>query len=379
MHDWVITNLSKIVGASDRKKLPALVAQCLEQRSIDGIDYYRVTESMDSLSRGMLVTAEAVVADYPRIRRVFHLTHAITKYYYSPFYVEQLVPGYHARFVRLQNRTIAFTRGGRACPFTTDRAGDLVPAAFFEENPGLILCMAVSGVGTPYSAPAASGSEEDLQGWAVDLLERDVKEPLSPEQKYAIFDRYELAAVPHAGPFTAEDLEPLRAWVGELDAQGATGVVLKPSDRRHRPLKYATPSELLCPLPVGAWLALQGAASDPCLQRLLRAAFSLSEFRQGGEEIDWQGTGKMLLEPFLDALHQLADGEGLRQERSVWVHEKEAAEKLLAHLRQAGSGVKIEPLDLQAEEGGWRLRFVEHYSEATAALAHRLSGASYLD
>jgi putative ATP-dependent DNA ligase len=378
VEDWVVERLGTVVGKKARRELPDLAARNVERRQFDSGDYYRIAENEGCLAKGMVITREGVVPDYPRIRRIFHLKNFITRYYYSPFYAEELVSGYHARFVRLGDRTVAFTRDGRWCPFTTDRAPDLLPEKILDENPDLIVCLVINGSGIPYVTEPGADQESEITACAVDILERDVREPLSPEEKYPLFDRYGMPCVEHIGPFDPKELDGLDDWVAGIIARQGTGVVLKPSERPHRPLQYSTPPELLLSHPLWTALAEDEEGVNTFFQRLLRASCALMEEGATPEDIDWEALGRSLLEPVLDGVQRVAAGEDLRQPFSVWVHQKETAEALLPHLAEGDPSVILEQRDLRAENGGWRLDFERVYKDAGARIARLIGGASYV-
>jgi len=375
MEAWVIEGLTELVGRSDREVLPRLLPGCLARDEWDGTTYYRCTRNAEALGRGLVITREGVVPDYPRIRRVFHLTNAITKYYYSPFYLEEQAPGVFVRLARVNGRVLAFRRDGRCCPFATDRAGDLLPGGLLDERPDLIVGMTVSGRETPY--PPDPWAREELQTAVVELAEWNVREPVTTAERYEIVEEYGLPTVRRAGPFTADDSADVARWLAGVDGTRARGVVLKPSERHHRPLKCATPSALLQRR--DAWLGLEGEGGvEPGWNdRVLRAACAAVELDRSPDAWDWEAVGRALLEPVARALHAVDEGQALRDERSAWFHGREAAEDLVSYLAASDASLSVEEISLEPEDGGWRLRFAVEWSEATAELRRRLSGASY--
>ena len=378
MEDWVLERLKEFVGRTDRQTLDARVRQGLERQAMGDLVSYRVPHNLPSLGRGLVVTPDGVVPDYARVRRVFHLTNAITKYYYSPFYAERKVPGYHARVASLGGRQVAFTRDGRYCAFTSDRARDFIPDELFEEDPEIIVCLTVGGRGIPYARPGMQNGADDITCQATDLLQWNVREPVAPADRYPLFERFGIDCVEHVGPFEAADMAALEAWMRELEADGALGVVLKPSERHHRPLKYALPAAVLESPP--PWAGLDdGAEIDPTFERLVQAACAATELEKSADDWDWATLGKALLRPLADAAHDVDDGKPLALQHSVWLHEQEAAEELVRQLEERAETTTIEAWSLEPEQDGWRLTFERRFAAATAALQRRLSGASYRD
>jgi len=378
VQDWVLERLQQFVGRGDREALEQRAEKALAWQQMGDHGSYRVVQNLPALGRGLVVIEEGVVPEYSRVRRVFHLTNAIVKYYYSPFYIEEQVPGYHARVAWSGGRQVAFIRDGRCCAFTSDRAPDFIPAPFFAEHPELAVGLTVGGKGTPYARPGYRGDADDVEAWGTEIFELGVREPIATADKYALLEDYGIAAPPHVGPFEAGDLAELEAWMKERDEAGGQGLLLKPSERHHRPLKYALPSAIQRRSP--AWLGFDNAlAGDPYLERLAQAACAATELRLGPESWDFEAVGRALLEPLAEAAAAVAAGEPLGEDFSVWLHGEAAAEELLAQLEERAPAGSIERQSLEPEGDGWRLRFRRLHTEATAALERRLSGASYRD
>ena len=337
---------------------------------------YRVDRRLPALGLGLVIAEEGIIPDYARARRVFHLTNAIVKYYYSPFYLEAQVPGYQARIAWLGGRQVAFTRDGRYCAFASDRAADFVPDTFFEEHPELIVCLAIGGAGIPYASPSHNGGAEDIVARGTEILEQGVREPLATGDKYELFDKYGIESAEHVGPFDAGDVDDIVEWMKEFEASGGTGVVLRPSERHHRPLKYSLPSALLQGAP--PWLGLDGGSDeDPHFERLVQAACAATELGMPADDWDWEAVGRSVLSSLAGVTQQVAEAGVLARECSVWLHDKDAAEELLAQLEERTPGTSIQRLGLEAENDGWRLRFERRFAAATATIERRLSGASY--
>ena len=378
VENWVVEPLQKFVGSKDRETLEARLPHALTFQSMGEQSSYRVARSLPALGRGLVVAEEGVVPAYALVRRVFHLTNAITKYYYSPFYLEAQVPGYHARVAWLGGRQVAFTRDGRYCAFTTDRVADLVPDSFFRENPGRIVCLAIEGNGIPYSKPSYSGAVADILAWGTEILEQGEREPITAAEKYRLFDEHGIKCVEHVGPFDACDVDEIAAWMKDFEAAGGHVIVLKPSESHHRPLKYSLPSALLRGAP--GWLGLDGGVEDDShLERLLQGACAAAEMERNTADWDWAAVGKSLFSALAELVETVAAGGTLTETHNVWVHHKESATTLLEQLQERTPGTPIRELELNAESDGWRLRFERRFTEATAALERRLSGVSYRD
>jgi len=377
VQDWTLKRLSEFVGRGDRKKLGPHTENRLVAQSMGSHSSYRVARKATCLGKGLVVTEAGVIPDYPGIRRVYHLTNAITKYYYSPFYLETQVPGYHTRVAWLGGREVAFTRDGRYCAFSSDRASEFIPRAFFKEHPDLIVCLAIAGDGTPYATPSCNGNKAEIDAWGTEVLQYGVREPLATRERYELFNEFEIKNVPHIGPLDSGDISTIIDWMRSLDESGAKGVILKPSEPHHRPLKYGLPSaqfnELLTLLELGR------DRDDLCRSRLFQACCGANELELGVGPWDWEAVGRSLLAGLAGGVDQVAKGNTLATEHSVWLSNKASAECLLAQLDEQTTGTSIEPVSLVSEGQGWRLRFRRQFIETTAALQRRMSGVSYRD
>lgn len=378
VEDWVLERLEEFVGRNDRETVAPRAEDALVRQSMGDQSSYRVADSLPVLGRGLVVAEEGVIPDYARVRRVFHLTNAITKYYYSPFFLEAQAPGYHARVAWLNGRQVAFTRDGRYCAFTTDRAADFIPDAFFKENPSLVICLTIEGRGIPYAKPHYRGSEEDIIAWGTEILEHGVREPIETAKRYELFETHGIRGADHVGPFEASDIDEILAWMKQFEESGGIGVVLKPSERHHRPLKYSLPAAIRQSAP--AWTGLdEQVGEDPYLERLLQAACAATETGLAPDAWNWNDVGESLLRNLAEAARQVNAGETLREECSVRLHHEESAVLLLEQLAERERHSTIHQLELAADGDGWRLRFERRFVRATAELERRLSGASYKD
>lgn len=378
VEDWVLDRLQQYVGRNDRETVAPRAQNSLAEQSMGDHSSYRVAESLPVLGRGLVVAEEGVIPDYARVRRVFHLTNAITKYYYSPFFLETQAPGYHARVAWLGGRQVAFTRDGRYCAFTTDRAADFIPDAFFEQHPNLVVCLTVEGRGIPYAKPHYRGAEDDIIAWGTEILEHGIREPMETAQKYELFDEHGIRSAEHAGPFEASDIDDIIAWMKQVEEAGAIGIVLKPSERHHRPLKYSLSGVVRHSAP--AWAGLDdGIDEDPYFERLLQAACAATETGLAPDDWDWGAVGEALLGNLAEAARQVEEGETLSEECSVWLNDKANADLLLQQLAAREAHTSIHQLELAADGDRWRLRFERRFERATAELQRRLSGASYRD
>ena len=118
----------------------------------------------------------------------------------------------------------------------------------------------------------------------------------------------------------------------EFETSGGTDVILKPSERHHRPLKYSLPSALLNGAP--PWLGLEGdGGEDPHFERLVQAACAATELGVPADGWDWEAVGRSLLSSLAAGTHHVAEAGALASKCSVWLHHKDAAQEQLRFSR----------------------------------------------
>lgn len=380
MKAWVKERLIDFPTGPEAADVADLDQEALLEGELYGSTYYRAGDAVPRVGLGLVVTEDGIVPAHPPVRRVYHLANAITKYYYNPFYLEETAPGYEARIGRVGGRWVAFTRDGRWCPFTTDRAGDLLPAELFDGRPELVACASITGAETPYLTRFAADAGADLELRVFDLMEWDEPWPLPPEETYRLAEEHDLPVVRHWGPFTADDVDEVIGRARELAVEEVAGVIAKPVQHQHRPLKCSTPAVLGRSL--GGWSELgTGPMEEPWLWagRQLRGALAIVEQGRDHETIDWGRVGEGMVRPVLDAARAVAAGRPVVHEFTARFHDRDLAEAMVERLDEEGPDLEAEVDDLRDEDGGWRLDFRRRLTGVTGYLSSRLSGTSFLE
>lgn len=212
------------------KEIEALLKKRgIEPCRTEELVYFRLAQEFKKYYRGTIFYEKRLIPGYPRIPRILALEEGIKRHFKEKFYVEEKMDGYNVRVCLINNRAIAFTRGGFICPFTTDRIEDLIDLNFFNKYPQYILCGEVVGPGNPYNVESTSYIGEDVAFFVFDIFD-DKGEKISPEERYKIINEFNLREVRRWGPFSGQDIYKIKDIVLELDASRREGIVIKSLD-----------------------------------------------------------------------------------------------------------------------------------------------------
>jgi putative ATP-dependent DNA ligase len=346
----------------------------------DGSTFVRARQDARGLARGTVLWEGGVIHGYPRIPRTLHLERALRRYFKDGFHVEEKVDGYNVRACRVGDRTLAFTRGGFVCPFTTDRLPDLVNPDFFDRHPGLVLCGEVAGPQNPYNTEAIAYIDRDVRFFAFDIMDERGNH-LPAHRRHAVLKETGIPQVRRWGPFGAEDIDEIRAIVLELDAGGREGIVIKPADAygpsaRKGTLKFVTLSSCLRDLEATGRL-LAELPSGFFAQRILRAVYFSHEFGVPLDDRYLLQAARALYRPNLDLVEGLEGGGDLRESFQVLVRRRETVDSLIGHLGR--DGVRTSLVSVEPEGGYQRARFHKIYAKGTRQLRRRLRGHGFFD
>lgn len=147
-----------------------------------------------------------VIRGFPKIRRTLLLSPTIREHFRDRVAVEEKMNGYNVRIARLSSgETVALTRGGHVCPFTTRKALEILDLdEFFREHPDLVVCGEMVGRDNPYVSH--DYPEVGSLGFRVfDLREKNTNRPLPVEERRELLDSYGLPSVRLFGVYPTED------------------------------------------------------------------------------------------------------------------------------------------------------------------------------
>jgi putative ATP-dependent DNA ligase len=340
----------------------------------EGLGYVRLTQEYKGYYRGTIFYDKWIIPGYPRIPRILHLENGIKRYFKTPFYVEEKMDGYNVRVALIENKLIAFTRGGFICPFTTDRIDDLIDPEFFRKYPGYVICGEVVGPGNPYNIESTSYVSEDVAFFVFDLFsEKGIKLP--PEERYRIVKEFSLREVKRWGPFEADNINEVKEIVLELNSLNREGIVIK-SIEGDTAVKYVTLSSCLRDLEATTHLITELPAGF-YIQRILRAIFFSHEFGIPLDDTYLLKAARALYLNPLNSLLSIRDGDEIKEVFTVKVKVRDTVPKLLKALSRAG--IKTRLLEMEKEDAYYRVKFAKIYTIGSKEMRQRLRGKSFFD
>lgn len=360
------------------------IQQVLEHRkgrrtSYADCDYVRLMDEFRGLPRGTALFDHGTVYGYPRIGRFLNLQTGLSEHFDGPVWAEEKVDGYNVRIFRVGACLLALTRGGFACPFTTDRLPDLLDPAIFDDHPDLVVCAEVAGPETPYMEGGPPFIAEDVELFVFDLMRWDRPGFLPQAQKHRLLERYGLPAVAMYGRYDHRDLSGIQQLLVRLNEEGREGVVFKEEAGDGHRAKYVTSNSSVADIRVTAYNILD-LPPEYFTNRILRLALFLEE--QGLERSPQlsRALGDAFLGGLVDAIRQYEAEQKVYRTFRCRFREKANAEQLIEHLEgTAGHQVQIKRRELRQEGGYWVLEFDRVYPGMNGLLSHLLSGGLVFD
>mgnify|MGYP005834578173 CR=1 FL=1 len=347
----------------------------LQHFSFEGEEFVRLSQDYKKLYRGTVFYDGGILPGYPHIMRIVHLTKGLSRYLKSSrFFIEEKVDGYNVRIARIKEKTIAFTRGGFICPFTTDRIPDLIDSEFFDRYPGYVLCGEVVGPGSPYNTEFIPYIKEDVVFFVFDVIKSNGTF-LLPEERVITLQDFKMEQVRRWGPFDITHLKEIKEIVLHLDKEEREGIVIK-TLKNEKALKYVTLSSCLRDLKVTTHLISEIPAGF-YIQRIMRALFFCHEFDIPLTDSYLMEAAKALyLRPY-NALKDVAEGGEIKESFDVKVRKRETAMKLLQHLNR--SGIHTQLISIERVEDYYKLRFNRIYRKGTRQIRQLLKGKGFFD
>lgn len=360
---------------SDSELKALFEKKALQHFSFEGEEFVRLSQDYKKLYRGTVFYDGGILPGYPHIMRIVHLTKGLSRYLKSSrFFVEEKVDGYNVRIARIKGKTIAFTRGGFICPFTTDRITDLIDVSFFDRYPGYVLCGEVVGPGSPYNTEFIPYIKEDVVFFVFDVIKSNGTF-LLPEERVITLQDFKMEQVRRWGPFDITHLKEIKEIVLHLDKEEREGIVIK-TLKNEKALKYVTLSSCLRDLKATTHLISEIPAGF-YIQRIMRALFFCHEFDIPLTDSYLMEAAKALyLRPY-NALKDVAVGGEIKESFDVKVRKRETAMKLLQHLNR--SGIHTQLISIERVEDYYKLRFKRIYRKGTRQIRQLLKGKGFFD
>jgi len=285
-----------------------------------------------------------IVYGYPKIRRPLMLAAAIKRHFSGHVVVEEKMNGHNVRIVSINGETLALTRGGFICPYSTEVARRLVPEGVFEKHPSLVLCGELVGPENPYVAKDIYPTDS-IDLYLFDIAEKNGKGTLGVHRTHELADRFGLKATALLGEFNKESAaERIKGIVKRLSRQGREGVVMKDPENRAAPLKYTSSATNCSDLAV-AFQYYNDYALDFFVSRAVREGFQSVEWDESEEERRERALriGESILLPLVETIERRQRGESIVQKVQIRVKSLQTARDFEYHLRRSGIRTLFDP------------------------------------
>jgi putative ATP-dependent DNA ligase len=345
----------------------------LQEREYDGTEYRYVPDYNTKVERGTVLIDGDVVRGFPKVPRTLVLSEGVPRYFDGEVVVEEKMNGYNTRVARIDGETLAFSRSGIVCPFTTRflrRAYGEELDALLDELPDAMVCGEVIGRDNPYTAHDYEGVDS-LDMRVFDVRDTRTGESVPVEKRRAMCDEHGLPSVPFYGIHSVEDApEQVHEAIQELDERGREGVVMKTPDVTQQ-LKYTTSSANQGDLAFAFSLPFD-YGQDFMFRRIIREAFQAHEYDSEAErEERARSLGESILGSMVDTVERIDEGETVGERHTVCATPEEV-EALLGHLRGMGLQIVIE--EDRHEDNERYVEFVKKTQSTNDKTANYLDG-----
>lgn len=352
----------------------------ITEDEFEDIRYVRFRDSARNFRRGTVVFETGdVVLGFPHIKRIVQLRNGINRVFKSrPFYVEEKVDGYNVRAVKVKDRILALTRGGFVCPFTTERILDFINEEFFKDYPNLVLAGEMAGPESPYLVEGPPYVKEDIEFFLFDIQEKGTGRSLPVEERLKLAEEYGIPHVETLGIYDRSKIDELYELIERLSRERREGIVMKTPDMK-RIAKYVTPYANINDIKIGSHIFFD-LPHGYFMGRIKRLAFYLAEKHVKGEEFDEyaKALGKALLRPFVESIHEVANGGEVEEVFTVRVKNISTAHRMVTHFERLGVKIHIEDID-DLRTGYWRITFKRVYPDATREMRELWNGLAFVD
>jgi len=361
------------------------IAEAVEHRRALEEDYYglrylRFKDSHKGAPRGTVVLGERVIYGYPQIGRVLRLETGLREQFKAPVWVEEKVDGYNVRVFRHGHGLLGLSRGGFICPFTSDRAGDFLPMALFDDHPELVVCGEMAGPDNPYMEGCPPYVTRDVRFSVFDVMVSGAPGFLPVAERLALVERYALPGAEVFGRYALDDPQPIKEILLAINADGREGVVLKEDSPRQKRAKYVTSNTSISDIRLTA-LNLLDLPPEYFTNRILRLVLFMDEEQLRPEPELHRRLGSAFLDGLFEAVHQYQREGRVYHRYRCRFHERENAERLIDRLKATAkhSQIRITPHSLERDGDYWLLEFDKDFLRIAGTLAHLTGGGLVFD
>ncbi len=345
----------RITGAIQRKTL-----QYVRGKQ----DFFRFDKPISGIEAGTCVFLEPfdVVRGFPKIPRALMLYPGVAAHFSSceKVAVEEKMNGYNVRIALIGDELAGITRGGFVCPYTTDKAIELVGREFFQEHPDLVLCGEMVGPDSPY-VPKSIYDIESLEFFVFDIREKLTGKPMPVMKRRELSDEYDLSSVRLFGEYEVEKAHlEIANIIKGFGTSLHEGVVIKDPEMVLPPVKY-TSSMSNCADLRYAFEFYNDYGRDFFFPRVCREAFQAVEWDETGVALDdrCRRLGESILLPMIKTIMKKKKGEHITETVQIRVRNLKTVQEFEDHLRLLGVDTIFEEPD--KIEDGYLVKILKKY------------------
>lgn len=322
----------RITGAIQRKTL-----QYVKGKQ----DLFRFDKPISGIESGTCIFLEPfeIVRGFPKIPRALILYPGVLSHFSSceKVSVEEKMNGYNVRVALVGDEVAGITRGGFVCPYTTEKADELVGVEFFSEHPDLVLCGEMVGPDSPY-VPKSIYDIESLEFFVFDIREKLTGKPMPVMKRRELVDEYGLNSVRLFGEYEVKKAHvDIANIIKGFGTSLNEGVVIKDPEMVLSPVKY-TSSMSNCADLKYAFEFYNDYGRDFFFPRICREAFQAVEWEENKEALEdrYRRLGESILLPMIKTIRKKRIGERITETVQIRVRDLGTAKEFEEHLRLLG-------------------------------------------
>lgn len=358
----------RITGAIQRKTL-----QYVSSRP----ELFRFDKAISSIEGGTSVFLKPldIVRGFPKISRSLMLYPALIRHFSTcnRIVVEEKMNGYNVRVARIGDQLVGLTRGGFVCPYTTEKANELIGHDFFLDHPDLVLCGEMVGPDSPY-VPKSLYDIESLEFFVFDIREKISGKPMPVMKRRALMDEYGIKSVRLFGEYDIDEAHiDVTRIIRELGESMHEGVVLKDPEMVLPPIKY-TSSQSNCSDLRYAFEFYNDYGRDFFFARVCREAFQSVEWDEDEEALRKRclQLGESIIMPMIKTIKKKKMGERISETVQIRVKNLKTAQEFEEHLRLLGVNAVFEKPEKIGSE--YLIKIKKFYSSTNDKTESILSG-----
>lgn len=321
----------RITGALKRKTL-----QYVRSKP----ELFRFDKPVSSVEGGTSVFIEPfdIVRGFPKISRTLALCPALQKHFSSckKVIVEEKMNGYNVRVALAGDALVGLTRGGFVCPYTTEKASELIAKEFFLDHPELVLCGEMVGPDSPY-VPKSFYDIESLEFFAFDIREKTTGKPMAVTKRRELMEEYGIKSVRLFGEFNVDEAHIEITKIIKALPFMHEGVVIKDPKMVLPPVKY-TSSQSNCADLRYAFEFYNDFGRDFFFGRVCREAFQSVEWDDDEDSLRKRclQLGESILLPMIKTIKKKKAGERIAENVQIRVKSLKTVNEFEEYLRLLG-------------------------------------------